>query len=32
MVVIRGKWDTGQVWIDDRELLPERSPVCYAPG
>jgi Family of unknown function (DUF6166) len=22
---IRGKWDTGQVWIDDRELSPERS-------
>jgi hypothetical protein len=25
MAVIRGKWDTGQVWIDDRELSPERS-------
>jgi hypothetical protein len=25
MAVIRGKWDTRQVWIDDRELLPERS-------
>ena len=22
---IRGKWDTGHVWIDDRELSPERS-------
>jgi hypothetical protein len=22
---IRGTWDTGQVWIDDRELSPERS-------
>jgi hypothetical protein len=22
---IRGKWDTGQVWIDERELSPERS-------
>lgn len=22
---IRGKWETGQVWIDDRELSPERS-------
>jgi len=25
MAVIRGKWDTGQVWIDGRELSPERS-------
>ncbi len=25
MAVIRGKWETGQVWIDDRELSPERS-------
>jgi hypothetical protein len=25
MAVIRGKWDTKQVWIDDRELSPERS-------
>jgi len=25
MAVIRGKWDTGQVWMDDRELSPERS-------
>lgn len=25
MAVIRGKWDTGTVWIDDRELSPERS-------
>jgi Family of unknown function (DUF6166) len=25
MAIIRGKWDTNQVWIDDRELSPERS-------
>jgi hypothetical protein len=25
MAVIRGKWETNQVWIDDRELLPEHS-------
>jgi hypothetical protein len=25
MAMIRGKCDTGQVWIDDRELSPERS-------
>jgi hypothetical protein len=25
IAVIRGTWDTGQVWIDDRELSPERS-------
>ena len=25
MAVIRGTWEMGQVWIDDRELLPERS-------
>jgi hypothetical protein len=25
MAVVRGKWETNQVWIDDRELLPERS-------
>jgi hypothetical protein len=25
MALIRGTWDTGQLWIDDRELSPERS-------
>jgi hypothetical protein len=25
MAVIRGTWETGTVWIDDRELSPERS-------
>ena len=25
MAVIRGEWATRRVWIDDRELLPERS-------
>ena len=25
MAIIRGEWATGRVWIDDRELLPERS-------
>jgi len=29
MAVIRGKWDTGQVWIDERELSPERSQVMF---
>jgi hypothetical protein len=25
MAVIRGEWSTHRVWIDDREVLPERS-------
>jgi hypothetical protein len=25
MAVIRGEWSTHRVWMDDRELLPERS-------
>jgi len=23
--MIRGCWETGQVWIDDEELLPDQS-------